>query len=107
MVDIFVSHSSADKELVAVIQDAFGEIGVDGYFAEFKMEGKPVPEKLRDAMRGSRAVVVLWTRNVSDVQKTRDVVNAEIGEAHMAGKPVYVFREEGTEVPLLLSYITD
>lgn len=107
MVDIFVSHSSADKDLVAVVQDAFEEVGVNGYFAEFKTEGKPIPEKLRDAIRSSQVVVVLWTHNVSNVQKTRDVVNAEIGEAHMAGKPVYVFREDGTEVPLMLQHITD
>ena len=107
MVDIFVSHSSADKDLMGVVREAFAETGVNGYFAEFKMEGKPVPDKLRDAIRSSQAVVVFWTRNVNDVPKTRDVVNAEIGEAHMAGKPVYVFREEGTEVPLMLSYITD
>lgn len=107
MVNVFVSHSSADKELVGVIQDAFEEIGVNGYFAEFRMEGRSVPDKLRDAIRDSQAVVVFWTRKVSDVPRTRDFVNAEIGEAHMAGKPVYVFREEGTEVPLLLAHITD
>lgn len=27
--------------------------------------------------------------------------------AHAFGKPVYVFREKGVEVPLMISYITD
>jgi len=78
IVDIFVSHSSADTELVGIIEEAFSEVGVNGYFSEFKMEGKAVPDKLRDAIRSSQAVVVLWTANVSDVPRTRDVVNAEI-----------------------------
>ncbi len=107
MASIFVSHSSADKDLIAPIQDALEELGVNGYFAEFTMQGRPIPEKLREAIRASTAVVVLWTRNVSDVQRTRDVVIAEMFEAHMAQKPVYMFHEEGTDVPMMISYITD
>lgn len=107
MVDVFCAHASADTELVSSCKSAIEDSKLTHFFAEFEMEGKPLPDKIRDNIRASRIVIVLWTRNVSDVARTRDIVNAETGEAHMASKPVYVFREEGTELPLFLSYITD
>ena len=107
MVQVFVSHSSKDKDLVGVFHVAFGNLGVDAYFSEFETEAKPIPDKIRGAIRSSKLAVVLWTSSVSDVPATRDIVNSEIGEAHMADKPVLVFREEGVDVPLLVRYITD
>jgi len=107
MADVFFAHASADTELVSVCKSAIEDSRFTHFFAEFEMEGRSLPDKIRDNIRASRIVIVLWTRNVSDVAKTRDIVNAETGEAHMATKPVYVFREEGTELPLFLSYITD
>jgi len=107
MVSVFVSHSSKDSDLVDVFKNAFDELGVIPYFSEFTTEAKPIPEKLRGAIRQSKVALVLWTQNVSDVQATRDIVNAEIGEAHMADIPVFVFREDGVDVPLLVKYITD
>lgn len=107
MADVFVAHASADTMLVSVCKKAIEDAGFSHFFAEFVMEGRSLPDKIRDNIRASRIVVVLWTRNVSDVSRTRDIVNAEIGEAHMAAKPVYVFREEGAEVPNFLANIMD
>lgn len=107
MVSVFVSHSSKDKDLVGFFRKAFDDLEVSAYFSEFETEAKPIPEKIRGAIRKSKLVVVLWTANVGDVQSTRDIVNTEIGEAHMADRPVMVFREEDVKVPLMVDYITD
>lgn len=107
MADVFCAHASADTDLVSICKGAIEDSGHTHFFAEFEMEGKSLPDKLRDNIRASKIVIVLWTRNVSDVAKTRDIVNAETGEAHMASKPVFVFREEGTDLPQFVSYITD
>ena len=107
MVDVFCSHASADTRLVDACRIAIEDMGFTHFFAEFEMEGRSLPEKIRDNIRDSRMVVVLWTRNVDNVGTTRDIVNAEIGAAHMASKPVYVFREENTELPLFVKNITD
>jgi len=107
MADVFCSHASADSMLVEACRIAIEDMSYSHFFAEFEMEGKSLPEKIRDNIRDSRIVVVLWTRNVDNVGTTRDIVNAEIGAAHMASKPVYVFREENTELPLFVKNITD
>ena len=38
---------------------------------------------------------------------TRDIISWEVATAHALNKPVYVFREEGVDVPLMISQITD
>ena len=66
-----------------------------------------MPDKFEAAIKNSDAVVVVFTRNVANIQQTRDVVNWEVATAHAYKKPVYVFREKEVEVPLMISYITD
>lgn len=107
MADVFCSHASADTELVSICRETIEAAGFTHFFAELEMEGKSLPDKIRDNIRNSKIVIVLWTRNVNDVPRTRDMVNTEIGQAHMASKSVYAFREKGAEVPLFLSNITD
>ena len=52
-------------------------------------------------------MILLLTANVMKKPNTRDIINWEVATAHAFRKPVYVFREKGVEVPLMISYITD
>lgn len=108
MAKVFISHSKLDGWLVKPIGKVLKEIGVEPYIAEIETpEAKPLPAKFKEHIQTSNVTILLLTANVMKHPKTRDVVNWEVATAHAFGKPVYVFREEGVEVPLMMSYITD
>ena len=108
MAQVFIAHSSKDKWLIDPICDWLRYAGVAPYLAELESPTPlPLPDKFEAAIKNSDAVVVVFTRNVANIQQTRDVVNWEVATAHAYKKPVYVFREKEVEVPLMISYITD
>lgn len=108
MVKIFISHSRLDGWLVEPVSELLKEAGVNPYVAGIETpEAKALPRKFRDNIQNSNCVILLLTKNVMKNQSTRDIINWEISAAHTLNKPVYVFREEGVEVPLMISYITD
>lgn len=108
MVKIFISHSKRDSWLVEPVSEVLEEIGVKPYVAEIETpEAKPLPRKFYEHIQTSDVVILLLTKNVMKYQNTRDIINWEVATAHALHKPVYVFREESVEVPLMISYITD
>jgi len=108
MAQVFIAHSSKDKWLIDPICEWLRCAGVNPYLAELESPTPlPLPDKLEAAIKNSNAVVVVFTRNVANIQQTRDVVNWEVATAHAYKRPVYVFREKGVEVPLMINYITD
>ena len=108
MVKIFISHSKRDSWLVEPISETLKELNVSPYVAEIETpEAKPLPRKFHEHIQTSNVVILLLTKNAMKYQNTRDIINWEIATAHALNKPVYVFREEGVEVPLMISNITD
>jgi stringent starvation protein B len=107
MAQVFISHSSRDEWLIKPICEWLKASGVEPYLAEFETTATPLPEKFDKAIRDSNAVVVIFTRNVANIQKTRDVVNWETCVAYTHKKPVYILRENGVELPFMFNYITD
>jgi len=109
MVRIFISHSSKDKWLIDPVSTTLKQVPVEPYLAEVETPTPTsLPEKLNDAMVGSDAVFVFWTKTVADNQSTRDVVNWEISAAYHMNpkKQIYVFAEAGVSVPEMVKYVT-
>lgn len=103
MVRIFIAHSSKDEWLINPIASNLKLIPVEPYLAKVEDPTPyPLPQKLNEAIKSSVAMFVFLTPNVADNKDTRDVVNWEIATAHAMGKPIYVFRENGVEVPLMV-----
>ena len=108
MAKVFISHSKLDGWLVKPISKVLKEIGVEPYVAEIETpEAKPLPTKFQEHIQTSNVTILLLTTNVMKYPNTRDIINWEVATAHAFRKPVYVFREKGVEVPLMISYITD
>lgn len=108
MAKVFISHSSQDSWLVKPISQTLRNIGIEPYIAEIETpEAKPLPTKFQEHIQTSNVTILLLTANVMKKPSTRDVINWEVATAHALGKPVYVFREKGVEVPLMISHITD
>jgi len=97
-----------DGWLVKPIGEALKGIGVEPYIAEIETpEAKPLPTKFKEHIQSSNVSILLLTANAMKNPNTRDIINWEAGTAHALGRPVYVFREKGVEVPLMISHITD
>ena len=108
MVKVFISHSRLDNWLVEPVCEVLKENGVNPYIAEIETpEAKPLPIKFREHIRTSNVIILLLTKNVMKHKTTRDIISWEVATAHALNKPVYVFREEGVDVPLMISQITD
>jgi hypothetical protein len=110
MAQIFIAHSSQDKWLIDPIAQTLKQSGVIPYLAELDSPTPfSLPEKFEKAIKESNVIIAILTHNVTDIIQTRDIVNWEISAAYHQPlkKPVYVFREKGVEVPLMIEYITD
>ncbi len=110
MAQIFIAHSSRDKWLIDPINQVLIQAGVKPYLAELDSPTPfSLPEKFEKAIKESKVIIAILTNNVTDIIQTRDIVNWEISAAYhqIPKKPVYVFREKGVEVPLMIEYITD
>ena len=96
MSQIFVSHSSKDKHLVALLSRAFAATGVKGVFEEFEsiLKGPANAQRIAADVRESNAVFILIGKNVELLKHTRDWVAFESGlsaaTALQANKDVWV-----------------
>jgi hypothetical protein len=91
---VFLSHSSGDAVAVALFHGQAAAMGVDVYLAEHDVQpGELLAEKVKNAIQGRDAVVVLLTR----AGATSKYVNQEIGVALAAGVPVVPVVERGVE----------
>lgn len=104
---VFLSHSSKDEELVSLIQLVFQFTPVKPYFARFEKAAKNPADKVIHEIDDSEALFALVTSNVFANEETLFWVLFEIGVAKGKDKPVYVWIEEGLNVPQCISYITD
>lgn len=108
MAQIFIAHSSKDRWIIDPISEILRKAGIFPWLSELESPTPfPLPEKLQTAIENSKALIAILTHNVIDIIQTRDVVNWEASAAYHLKKPVYVFREEGVEVPIMIDYITD
>ncbi|PSG96932.1 hypothetical protein BRD56_08240 [Thermoplasmatales archaeon SW_10_69_26] len=83
---VFVSHDSGDEELARQIEEKAASVGVDVWlFEEDNHLGKPIRQKVQNAIDESNAFVVLFAENSS----MSSYVRQEIGYA------------EGTDTPVL------
>jgi len=108
MAQIFIAHSSKDKWIIDPVKEILEQAGVIPWLSELESPTPfPLAPKIQKAIESSSALIAILTHNVTNITQTRDVVNWEISAAYHLKKPVYVFRERGVEVPLMISYITD
>lgn len=104
---VFLSHSSYDKEMIDLIQLAFEVTPVKPYFARFEKAGKNPADKIIHEIDNSDALFALLTSNVFAKTETLFWVLFEIGIAKGKDKPIHVWIGEECDVPEFIKYITD
>jgi TIR domain len=84
-VQLFISHSSKDREWVELVRKQLEEQGFSAYLAEYDLQpGSHLAAKIQGAIAASDAVVVVLTENAAASPIVRD----EIGHSLGLHKPV-------------------
>ena len=106
MISIFISHSRKDKWLIDPLTQALETMNIEPILLELETPiPYPLPEAIKNNLKKSSAIFVLITPNVTDNQTTRDNVLWEIAEAHALEKPIYVFKDGRSTLPVMISYV--
>jgi hypothetical protein len=92
MAQIFVSHSSQDKETVALLGRAFASTNVKGVFEEYEaiLKRPPQAAKVGSDIRQSNAVFVLLGKHAEALRFTRDWITWEGGASSQTNKDIWV-----------------
>lgn len=106
-IQIFISHSSNDEELIGLIELAFYVSPIYPYFARLQQAGQDPAHKVVQEIGKSKAVFVVLTPNVFAKTETLFWVLFEIGIAMGKDRRVYAWIDEGCSVPECLKYVTD
>jgi len=109
-VNIFISHSRRDKELVERIRTIITNIGHQSIVEEFiPTELKqPIPyAEIKSKVDLSSLVFLFLTDNVVLTEYTRNWVMFEISLAATQQKRLFVFERQGTPIPYPIPYLTD
>jgi hypothetical protein len=102
---VFISHSSRDRNQMQFFQDLFDDTNVKPIFMEFEKWSRNYNPNwlwIRKEIRKSKALFVVLTKNITERKHTQNWVSFEIGVA--AGckppLPIFVFREEDVDFPV-------
>lgn len=93
--NVFISHSSADAELVHLVASWLQSNGFTPYVAEYDLRpGARLSDKVKAGLASSDCVVLLLTRNAT----LSPWVNQEIGQAVESSKLIIPIVEEGVNL---------
>jgi hypothetical protein len=107
MISIFISHSRRDEWFIVPLAQALKTMDIEPILLELETPiPYPLPEAIKNNLKRASAVFVLITPNVTDNQTTRDNVLWEIAHAYALGKPIYVFKDKRSTLPVMVSYVT-
>jgi len=89
MAHIFVSHSKKDLDLINFFAKAFAITNVKAIYEEIERRGTATQQQVSLDIDKSRAIFILLSENVQNIEHTRDWVLWETGVAK--NKDVWVF----------------
>jgi len=93
---VFISHSTADMDIVYELYTWLWREGLEAYVAEFyPTPGIPLPSKVAEAIDNCDCFIAILTANAN----RSDFVNQEVGYAVKGGKLVVPIVEEGVVKP--------
>jgi len=92
--EVFLSHSTADREHVALVRHQIEALGVEVYLAEHDPKpGTSVAQKVDEALKRCHVVVVL----ITTASINSAYVQQEVGLARAYGKPIVPIVERSVD----------
>jgi hypothetical protein len=102
---IFISHATADHEIIRIIESKLKEKGLDPYLAERRHIGRPLIEKLRDELEDSSMFILVWTKNVE--MNSKSIIAFETGMAWTNRLPIFILKQKAVHIDWFYEQITD
>jgi hypothetical protein len=97
--DIFLSYSRADSDRVTPLQDELRRLGYRVFFDVQSIDpGSPWKERLRRAIRASRALVLCWSEHT----RGSEYVTFEYSQAEAFRRPIFPRRLDKTPLPAMM-----
>jgi hypothetical protein len=107
MVSIFISHSRKDMWFIEPLVQALRKMNIEPILLELETPVPyPLPEAIKNDLKRSSAIFVLITPNVTSNKTTQDNILWEIAQAHALEKPIYVFKDRRSTLPMMTPYVT-
>lgn len=108
---VYLGHSSLDKEIVRQIRDAFEQKGVKYWYDEEQLsEGGSVPRRMERGLRSSRYLLVCASANFIEapwgMREYESVLNLEVrrrDDPKVLVLKLYEDESDDTAIPLLIS----
>jgi hypothetical protein len=97
--DIFLSYSRADSDRVTPLRDELHRLGYRVFFDVQSIDpGSPWKERLRRAIRASRALVLCWSEHTHG----SEYVTFEYSQAEAFRRPIFPWRLDKTPLPAMM-----
>lgn len=106
MINIFISHSKKDAELVRIIDLNLRAVGITPLFMEFTPESEPPYAKIEENVKNSDAVFLFLTQNVLSSIYTQNWISFEVGLAKNTNKPLFLVEDGNNTVHFPVPYVS-
>ncbi len=107
MVQVFISHSKKDEDLIRITDLNFKSAGISPLFMEFTPESEPPFKKIEKNIATSDAVFLFLTENLKSSDFTQNWVAFEVGLTRRSNKPLFVVEDINNRVHFPVPYLTD
>lgn len=107
MINIFISHSSKDVEIINYIKDYFNKIDIEPIILDDVIEGLPPPQKILKNLKNCDIFLMVWTKNVYESEETKAILNHEISIAFALDLPIFAIIEKSVDKPRYFDNLTD
>lgn len=104
---IFISHSREDENLLHVLDQVFGKVGLKQYRASFEDQSPPVSGELKSQINDSVGMFVVLGRRAQAKTHTMIWIGWEAGIAIQAGIPVWILEDVQANVTEPIPSFTD
>lgn len=105
MVEIFISHSQKDKDVLRIFNELFAGTTIRAVRAEFEKYALPPWNAIKNWVANSSAVFLLLGPNLEGSLHTSNWVSWEVGLASALNKDVWVYEQVDTPINFPVPYL--
>jgi hypothetical protein len=104
--NVFISHSSADKDSVEVLAQALAQNGVDPWYAGWEIgPGDSIVQKINEGLEGCDAFIIVVSENSVRSKWVREELNSAVVERIEREAEIIPVRLDRSPVPPIINHL--